>query len=92
MSKTTLLNQLLEKNKGYIKTSEVVENNISKTYFLEYVKENNLIKVAHGVYMTENTWQDDMYVIQTRYPKVIFSHESEAFLLGLSNMEILIFF
>lgn len=37
--------------------------------------------------MTENTWQDDMYVIQTRYPKVIFSHESEAFLLGLSNRE-----
>ena len=47
MSKTNLLNQLLEKNKGYIKTSEMVDNNISKTYFLEYVKENSLIKVAN---------------------------------------------
>lgn len=89
MSKTNLISQLLEKNKGYIKTSEVVENHISKTYFLEYVyvKENNLIKVAHGLYMTEDTWQDDLYVMQTRYPKVVFSHETAVFLLGLSNRE-----
>lgn len=87
MSKTSLLDQVLERNNGYIKTSEAGENNVSRTYFLEYVRKNNLIKVAHGLYMTEDTWQDDLFVIQTRYPKVIFSHETAAFLLGLSNRE-----
>lgn len=39
------------------------------------------------MYMSENTWQDDMYVIQARYPKIIFSNETAAFLLGSSERE-----
>lgn len=87
MNKTNLLDQLLIQNKGYIKTSEVVENNISRSYFGEYVKKNNLTKVTQGLYMSSDTWQDDLYVLQTRYPDVIFSHETASFLLGLSSRE-----
>jgi hypothetical protein len=87
MAKFDLLDKLLKTNNGYIKTSQAIESNISKTYFMKYVKEKKLIKVAHGLYMTSDTWKDDLYVIQIRYPKVVFSHETSAFLLGLSNRE-----
>lgn len=87
MTKFEFLDQLLDHNNGYIKTSDAEKNNISRTYFLDYVNERKLIKTAHGLYMTEDTWQDDMYVIQVRYPKVIFSHETAAYLLGLTNRE-----
>lgn len=87
MAKFELLDKLLKTNNGYIKTSQAIENNVSKTYFMKYVKEKKLIKVAHGLYMTSDTWKDDLYVIQIRYPKVVFSHETSAFLLGLSNRE-----
>ncbi len=87
MKKTDLIVQLLVRNKGYIKTSEVVENNISRSYFGEYVKKNNLIKVAQGLYMSEDNWQDDLFVLQNRYPDLIFSHETASFLLGLSSRE-----
>lgn len=87
MSKFDLMDQLVENNKGYIKTSEANKNDISRTYFSEYVKERDLVRAAHGLYMTKETWQDDMYVTQIRYPQAIFSHESAAYLLQLTDRE-----
>ena len=81
------MDKLVQYNKGYIKTSDATKKNISRTYFSEYVKERNLIKAAHGIYMTEDTWQDDIYVTQIRYPQVIFSHETAAYLLELTDRE-----
>ena len=85
--KTQLIDQLLRENNGYIKTSEVIRNNISKPTFLKYVKENELIKVAQGLYKTEDSWIDDFYVFQYRYPKIVFSHETAAYLLRMSSRE-----
>ena len=87
MNKFEVMDKLVQYNKGYIKTSDATEKNISRTYFSEYVKERNLIKAAHGIYMTEDTWQDDIYVTQIRYPQVIFSHETAAYLLELTDRE-----
>jgi hypothetical protein len=87
MSKFEVMDKMVRYNKGYIKTSDATKKNISRTYFSEYVKERNLIKAAHGIYMTEDTWQDDIYVIQIRYPQVIFSHETAAYLLQLTDRE-----
>lgn len=87
MTKFEKIDEVIEKNQGYIKTSEATAKDISRTYFLEYVKENNLIRVGHGLYMTEDTWQDDMYVTQIRYPEAIFSHATAAYLLGLTDRE-----
>lgn len=87
MSKFNLLDRLVDKNKGYIRTSEARENGISRSYFLEYIEERGLSRVAHGLYMTEDTWEDDFFVLQTRYPHAIFSHENAAYFLGLSERE-----
>lgn len=87
MDKFEVMDEIVQKNQGYIRTSEVTKKNISRTYFLKYVKENKLMRVAHGIYMTEDTWQDDMYVTQIRYPEAIFSHETAAYLLQLTDRE-----
>lgn len=87
MSKFELMEKIIMSNQGYIRTSDATSQDISRTYFLSYVKEKNLIKVAHGIYMSEDTWQDDMYVTQIRYPQAIFSHESAAHLLQLTDRE-----
>ena len=87
MDKFAVMDEIVRRNEGYIRTSEARENDISRTYFSEYVKKNNLMRVAHGIYMTEDTWQDDMYVTQIRYPEAIFSHETAAYLLQLTDRE-----
>lgn len=87
MGKFEILDSLLQKNKGYLKTSEAAGAGISKPYFGEYVRERGLMRVAHGLYMSQDAWEDGMHVIQVRYPQAVFSHETALYLLGLANRE-----
>jgi predicted transcriptional regulator of viral defense system len=81
------LDSLLRENNGFLRTSEVVAAGISREYLGEYVRKNGLERVAHGLYMSEDAWDDGMYVLQVRYPTAVFSHETALYLLGLSERE-----
>jgi len=87
MSKVDDLDFLLQKNRGFIKTSDVTQAGISKTYFREYIQRRGLERVAHGVYMSQDAWEDGMYVVQMRYPNAVFSHETALYLLNLAERE-----
>jgi predicted transcriptional regulator of viral defense system len=87
MSKTEILDQLLQENKGYLKTSDAAKIGISRTYIGEYVRIRGLERVAQGLYMSPDAWEDGLYVIQTRYPKTVFSHETALYLLNLAERE-----
>jgi predicted transcriptional regulator of viral defense system len=87
MSKFNALDLLLQKNNGYLKTSDAIAAGISKSYFSEYVRKRGLERVAHGLYMLQDAWEDTMYIIQTRYPLAVFSHETALYLLNLAERE-----
>lgn len=87
MSKNEILQQLIEKNNGYLLSSMVIEKNISKTFLAKYVKENNLERVARGIYVTEDVWPDELYIMQVRNAAVIFSGETALYLHGLIDRE-----
>jgi len=82
MTKFETLDQILHKNNGFIKTSEAVKGQVSKVYFAVYVKERGLERAAHGLYMSRAVEGDDLYVIQARYPKAVFSHETAGYLMN----------
>ena len=87
MSASEVLDTLLQENNGFIKTSDAVRTGVSRTYFGEYVKKRSLERAAHGLYMSQDAWDDGMYVIQVRYPEVVFSHETALYLLNLAERE-----
>ena len=87
MTKFETLDLLLKKNNGFITTSDAVRTGVSKTYFGEYIKNRGLERAAHGLYMSPETWDDELYVIQVRYPHAVFSHETALFLLNLAERE-----
>lgn len=87
MNKYEKLNELLQKGNGYLFTSEVEKNEISRTYMAKFVKDNNLEKVAKGIYISEDTWEDELYILQIRYPKIIFSGETALYLHGMIDRE-----
>ena len=43
--------ELAEKNNGYIRTKEILDNNILKKYLKELVDEKKLLKLSKGLYM-----------------------------------------
>jgi Predicted transcriptional regulator len=87
MNKSEMLDSLLRKNNGFLKTFDAVAAGISKSYFSEYVHKQSLERVAHGLYMSQDAWEDGMYVIQVRYPLAVFSHETALYLLNLAERE-----
>ena len=87
MTNTEKLSALLQKNKGFLKTADAVEVGVSRTVLGDFVREHGLERVAHGLYMSQDAWEDGMFVIQARYPQAVFSHESALYLLNLANRE-----
>lgn len=87
LNKKEILDKMLDERDGILLTSEVIAAGISKTYFMEYVKKMGMERMAMGVYLAADAWPDYFYVLQARYPKVIFSHETALYLLGLAERE-----
>ena len=87
MSKTMVLEQLIEENNGYLLTSLAEKNQISRTYLMKYVKEHAMEKVAQGIYITDDVWPDELFILQTRNPSVIYSGETALYLHGLIDRE-----
>lgn len=87
MTSAETLNKLLQKNNGYLKTSDAVAAGVSRTVLVDFVRKYGLERVAHGLYMSQDAWEDELYVIQMRYPKAVFSHETALYLLNLANRE-----
>ena len=80
MTKYEKLENLLKDNDGYLFSAQVAEEDISKTYLAKFVKEKNLEKVAHGVYVEEDVWPDELYILQRSNPKIIYSGETALYL------------
>jgi len=87
MKSADKLTALLKENKGYLKTSDAVAEGVSRTVLGDFVRQNNLERVAHGLYMSQDAWIDGLFVIQVRYPESVFSHETALHLLHLADRE-----
>lgn len=87
MDKRIVLERLIEENNGYLLTSMAVENKVTKPFLARYVKEMEMEKVARGVYITDDVWPDELYIMQVRSSAVIFSGETALFLHCLLDRE-----
>lgn len=81
------LDFMLEHEKGIILESEALAAGISKYHFFEYVKNERLERVAPGIYLSEDAWEDGMYILQSRYTQAVFSHETALYLLDMAERE-----
>ena len=81
------LDRLLTEHDGMLQTAQVIAGGIVKPIFYEYVKEKNLQQVAHGIYVSEDTWIDAMFLLHLRCGQAVFSHESALFFHDLTDRE-----
>lgn len=87
MTQTEQIKNLIVANDGMIQTSQVMIIGISKTVFYQYVKDNDMEQISHGVYATKDTWTDAMYLVHLRCKQAVFSHETALFLHDLTDRE-----
>ena len=85
------LEQMLEAQEGMLRTGQVVAAGISKPVFYQFVRARGLDQVAHGIYLSKDTWVDAMELLHLRCPQAIFSHETALFLHDLTDREPLVY-
>jgi len=81
------LETLLDKNEGVLLTKDILEAGISKQLLSKYVKKGYIKRVAQGVYLSIDAFEDEMYVLQARSKKAVFSHETALYLHDLIDRD-----
>lgn len=79
------LNELIKQQNGTVLSTDVDRAEIPRTYLGIMVSEGKLERVDTGVYVATNSVEDEMYALQGKYSKLIYSHETALYLHGLSD-------
>ena len=79
------IEKIFNNNGGYITREDIDKANIPSWFLYDYVKRNNLIKVAPGFYISDSYFADPYYVLQRRYPKYIFSDMTALYIHHLTD-------
>jgi predicted transcriptional regulator of viral defense system len=79
------LEKMINKNNGLITTAQVSHAGIPREYLSRLVQAKRLYKLDRGIYLSPEAWEDEMLVLQSKYQKGIFSHETALFLHGFSD-------
>jgi len=87
MNTVKKLDELTRKHNGYIRLVDAQRLGISKYEVLKYVQNNKMEKLAPGIYMDRDAWEDRLYMLQLRNRKIIYSHETALFMHNLSDRE-----
>lgn len=79
------IEQIFKNNGGFITREDIDSANIPSWFLSDFVKKNNLNKIAPGFYADDSYIADEFFILQRRYPKYIFSGISALYLLGLTD-------
>lgn len=79
------LEKLIQKQHGTVLSADLNLYEIPRTYLQMMVADGKLERVDRGIYVSTDAIEDEMYSMQTKYPKLIYSHETALYLHGLSD-------
>lgn len=81
------LEALIKSSKGVITTKLANAHGIHRQYLSEFTKQGKLERIAHGIYITPDVWEDKMLIHQLRKEKMVYSHETALFLHDLTDRD-----
>ena len=80
------INLLLENSpSGTITAKQVTECGVHRSVLQELVETGDLYRYGRGLYIRSDTWEDDFYLLQCKYGRGIYSHDTSLYLLGYSD-------
>lgn len=85
MSQAEKVLRFANQNNGIITTRQLNTLGVGRWVLRSLEKSKQLYLVQRGVYVTENGYADDFFLLQERYPKGIYSHETALYLLEFSD-------
>jgi predicted transcriptional regulator of viral defense system len=80
-----IIRNILEGQNGILLTSDLGKYGVSRTYLSILESNGEIQRISRGVYSASGKIVDEMAGIQARYKGAIFSHETAAYLLDLTD-------
>ena len=72
---------------GVLRTEDAMKHGIPKSTFYQFVQKNQLERLAHGIYLSPESWEDAAYVLHLRCPQAVFSHDEALYYHDLVDRE-----
>lgn len=86
MTAKTRIATLLEASQdGMITTAQFTAAGIHRSVLQRLVEDGELYRYDRGIYLKNDTWEDDFYLLQKKYRRGIYSHDTALYLHGYSD-------
>lgn len=86
MTDTEKMTELLKySGDGTITTEEVTAAGLHRGVLKNMVDAGKLTRYSRGLYVCNDFWEDELYLLQKKYSRGIFSHDTALYLLGYSD-------
>ena len=86
MSLDEKIKKLLESSDdGTISTSQVTAAGLHRSVLRSLVERGEIYRFGRGLYVKCSSWEDDFYLLQRKYSRGIYSHDTALYLLGFSE-------
>ena len=86
MSNREKIKKMLEASEnGIITSAQVTEAGLHRNALQQLVKDGEIYRFGRGLYVRSNSWEDDFYLLQKKYGRGIYSHDTALYLLGYSD-------
>ena len=86
MTHKEIIKELLEASTdGTITAKQVTAAGLHRSVLQELVDNGELYRFGRGLYVRSNAWEDDFYLLQRKYGRGIYSHDTALYLLGYSD-------
>ena len=86
MNGNNILKNLLETAPGgMITAKQVTESGLHRSILQKFVDDGELYRFGRGLYVSSNEWEDELYLLQRKYGRGIYSHDTALYLLGYSD-------
>ena len=80
------IEQLLKESiDGTITVEEVTKAGLHRSVLQELVRNGELYRFGRGLYVQNCAWEDDFYLLQRKYGRGIYSHDTALYLLGYTD-------
>lgn len=85
MKNTERIIEMMKNNNGTVTTAQVTDAGISRSTLKLLLNRGLIEKAERGVYILPEVWEDEIFNMQQRYRKGIFSLDTSLFLHGLTD-------
>jgi predicted transcriptional regulator of viral defense system len=79
------IQKLLEENNGFVTAAQVTAAGVQRRALGELVAAKRVYRATRGIYALSEAWEDEMFFLQYRFSKGVFSNNTALYLHGLSD-------